>query len=229
MAKHYKAEAIAKIQRDGLIPLFYHPDPVTCRSVAQAVFQSGCNSIEFTNRGEGALQAFESIVAHARSAHPGGLVGAGSINDAKTAEQFLSLGADFIVGPGFDEGVAHLCNRQRILYIPGCATVTEILTATRHEAELIKLFPADALGGPGFVKALKGPLPWLKAVVTGGVRATEESLTEWFTAGAEVLGLGSDLISKDVLGRSDFIGLQQQLEALLSVARRLRGRESSSE
>jgi 2-dehydro-3-deoxyphosphogluconate aldolase / (4S)-4-hydroxy-2-oxoglutarate aldolase len=229
MATHHKAEAIAKIRGDGIIPLFFHPDPVTCRSVAQAVFQSGCNSIEFTNRGEGALNAFASIVEHARSNHPGALVGAGSINDAHTAAQFLSLGADFIVGPGFDEGVAQLCNRQRILYIPGCATVTEILTASKHEAELIKLFPADALGGPGFVKALKGPLPWLKAVATGGVRATEESMNEWYSAGTEVLGLGSDLISRDVLARSDYIGLQQQLAALLLVARRLRGSRNSSE
>jgi 2-dehydro-3-deoxyphosphogluconate aldolase/(4S)-4-hydroxy-2-oxoglutarate aldolase len=227
MATHHKVEAIEKIRGDGLIPLFFHPDLVTCRSVAQAVFQSGCNSIELTNRGENAISSFAAIVEFARKEFPGALVGAGSINDAETASQFLSLGADFIVGPGFDEGVAQLCNRQRILYIPGCATVTEILTASKHEAELIKIFPADALGGPGFVKAIKGPLPWLKAVATGGVRATEESLTEWFSAGTDVLGLGSDLISKDVIDRSDYIGLQQQLAALLSVARRLRGSGNS--
>lgn len=218
MAKHHKAEAVAFIRRDGLMPLFYHADPAICRQVAEAVFKSGCSSIEYTNRGEGALDAFKSIVAYARNDFPDGMVGAGSIIDAQTAARFLDLGADFIVGPGFDEEVAQLCNRHDVLYIPGCATVTEIIKASRSGAELIKIFPADALGGPGFVKAVKGPLPWLKAVVTGGVKATEESLAEWFSAGAEVVGLGSDLIGKDLFNSADYSGLQQRLAHLLAIA-----------
>lgn len=150
-------------------------------------------------------------------------MGAGSISDSNTAAQFLGLGADFIVGPGFSENVAHLCNRHNVLYIPGCATVTEILRASECGAQLIKIFPADALGGPNFVKALKGPLPWLKAVATGGVKATPQSLTEWFAAGVEAVGLGSDLIGKDVLMRKEYAPLQQWLSKLLEVARSCRG------
>jgi 2-dehydro-3-deoxyphosphogluconate aldolase / (4S)-4-hydroxy-2-oxoglutarate aldolase len=229
MATHSKAQVITKIREDGLIPIFFHADLVTCRSVAEAVFQAGCHSIEFTNRGEGALESFTSVIDISRNRYPGTLVGAGSINDDLIAEKFLLLGADFIVGPGFDEGVAQLCKRHDVLYIPGCATATEILRATKFGAELIKIFPADALGGPDFVRALKGPLPWLKVVVTGGVRATDESLTEWFDAGAEVLGLGSELIGKDVIIRSDYIGLQKQLARLLSTARKIRGNISIRE
>ena len=221
MARHYKTEAVARIMDLGLVPLFYDPDPDTCSAVADAVFASGCHCIEFTNRGEGALPAFAAVVERARR-DPNAMAGAGSINDAETAAQFLAHGADFIVGPGFSEGVARLCNRHQVLYIPGCGTVTEVLTAAEHGAQLIKIFPADALGGPAFIKALKGPLPWLKAVATGGVKATPQSIKEWFAGGAQAVGLGSDLIGKDVLAKKQFGEVRNRLAELLEVVRDIR-------
>jgi 2-dehydro-3-deoxyphosphogluconate aldolase / (4S)-4-hydroxy-2-oxoglutarate aldolase len=222
MAMHDKSAAAARIRELGLVPLFYHSDPGLCRSVGDAVFASGCDCLEFTNRGEGALSSFAALIERARG-HPKALVGAGSINDAETAGRFLDLGADFIVGPGFSRSVARLCNRKQVLYMPGCATVTEVLVASQKGAPLIKIFPADSLGGPAFIKALRGPLPWLQAVATGGVKATPESLREWFKSGVAAVGLGSDLIGKDVLENRGFSGLERRLKELLAVVRDIRG------
>lgn len=222
MARYSKINAIEKIERLGIMPLFYHNESEVCKSVARAVFSAGLDVLEFTNRGDGALEAFSSIVEVARSEYPNAIIGVGSVNDAFVASQFIMRGADFIVAPGFDEATARLCNRHRILYIPGCSTVTEILAATELGVDLIKLFPADALGGANFLKALKGPLPWLKAVATGGISNEPELLAQWFASGVTALGMGSNLISKDVLDKSDWIGLQEKITRILAIVSKIK-------
>lgn len=222
MTKYSKFEAMGKIEQLGIMPLFYHHDKEVCQSVARAVFSAGMDVIEFTNRGDGALDAFSSIVELGRAEYPNALVGIGSVNDAYVASQFIMRGANFIVAPGFDETTARLCNRHKILYIPACSTVTEIMAATELGVDLIKLFPADALGGFNFLKALKGPLPWLKAVATGGISNDPESLTQWFAAGVSALGMGSNLISREILEKLDWVALQAKLESIVALVQNIK-------
>ena len=128
----------------------------------------------------------------------------GTIVDAPTAALFINLGADFIVGPMFNRDIVELCNRRKIAYVPGCATLTEISQAEAAGVELVKIFPGSVLG-PAFVKAVKGPQPWSRMVVTGGVTPTQAGIQEWFGAGAAAVGIGSQLIRPDWIqnGRYD--------------------------
>ena len=97
--------------------------------------------------------------------------------DAPTAALFIASGANFIVGPGFNPEISRLCNRRKILYIPGCATETEISTAEEYGAEICKVFPGETIGGPAFIKAVMAPCPWHRLMPTGGVDATEASVS----------------------------------------------------
>jgi 2-dehydro-3-deoxyphosphogluconate aldolase/(4S)-4-hydroxy-2-oxoglutarate aldolase len=151
--------------------------------------------IELTDRGPAAWAVFTTLAEQAARHDPQAILGAGSVRDPEAADRFIASGARFIVGPSFSADVARLCNRRRVPYLPGCATPTEIVAAEESGVELVKLFPGDSLG-PGFLKAIRGPLPETQVVVTGGVQATEASVGEWIRAGAACLGFGSALITK---------------------------------
>ena len=179
----------------GVLPLFYTPDGDRALRIAAALREGGARVIEFTDRGQGAWAAFTALADQAARHDPDAILGAGSIRDPEAADRFIAVGARFIVGPSFSTEVARLCNRRRIPYIPGCATPTEIVAAEEWGVELVKLFPGDTLG-PGFLKAIRGPLPQSQVVVTGGVQATEESVSEWIGAGAACLGFGSALVTR---------------------------------
>jgi 2-dehydro-3-deoxyphosphogluconate aldolase / (4S)-4-hydroxy-2-oxoglutarate aldolase len=109
-----------------------------------------------------------------------------------------------------------------VAYVPGCATVTEIGLAEESGCEIVKLFPGDAVGGPGFVKALRGPSPWTRTMPTGGVEPTEESLGAWFDAGAACVGMGSKLITKELVEARDFEGLTVKVRQKLELVARCR-------
>ena len=190
-----RMEVITAALDAGVLPLFYTPDADRALRITAALREGGARVIEFTDRGPGAWTAFSRLAEEAARHDPAAILGAGSIRDAEAADRFIAAGARFIVGPSFSEGVARLCNRRRIPYLPGCATPTEIVTAEEWGVELVKIFPGDTLG-PAFVKAIKGPLPETQVVVTGGVQATEQSVRAWIGAGAACLGFGSALITK---------------------------------
>ncbi len=177
--------------------------------------RAGIAAIEFTNRGDRAPQVFADLVDRLRDRESKLIVGAGSIVDASTAAWFVAAGAEFIVGPTFDAGAATYCNRRNIAYIPGCGSATEIGLAEAHGAEIVKLFPADTLGGPRFVSAILGPSPWSLIMPTGGVRATAESVAEWIGAGAACLGIGSQLIGRQVLVDGNSDGLESKARDVL--------------
>jgi 2-dehydro-3-deoxyphosphogluconate aldolase / (4S)-4-hydroxy-2-oxoglutarate aldolase len=191
----------------GVLPLFYHGEAETAADLVSACVRGGARLIEFTNRGERAYPVFAELVGHFGKAAPEVILGAGSILDAPTAALFIAAGADFIVGPSFNPEIARLCNRRKVLYIPGCATETEIGNAEEYGAEICKVFPGDAAGGPGFVKAVLAPCPWHRLLPTGGVDATEASISEWIQAGAAAVGLGSKLVSKQAIEKKDFDGI----------------------
>jgi 2-dehydro-3-deoxyphosphogluconate aldolase/(4S)-4-hydroxy-2-oxoglutarate aldolase len=204
MARTMRLEAINTLLETGVLPLFYHGDAETAAGLVSACARGGARLVEFTNRGERAYPVFVELI---RQAGAEVILGAGSILDAPTAALFIAAGANFIVGPSFNPEIARLCNRRKILYIPGCATETEISTAEEYGAEICKVFPGDSAGGPGFIKAVLGPCPWHRLLPTGGVDATEASISEWIQAGAAAVGLGSKLVSKQAIEKKDYDGI----------------------
>ncbi len=203
------------------MPLFYHENAGLSARVMQAVFEGGVDLLEFTNRGSRAMEVFGELTVLKRKSFPEAALGIGSITDADNARDFIRAGADFVVSPLLKKEVVDACREEGILHIPGCSTLTEIHQAETWGAEMVKVFPAAQLGGPAYIKAIKGPCPWLSIIVTGGVKATTEDLKAWHDAGVEGFGLGSDLISKDLVSRGDFEGLTRKVQELARFVREL--------
>jgi 2-dehydro-3-deoxyphosphogluconate aldolase/(4S)-4-hydroxy-2-oxoglutarate aldolase len=210
MARFTRLEVINTLLDIGLVPLFYNGDIETSVGLAAACSRGGAKVVEFTNRGEGAYPVFTELVKHFASADAEVILGVGSIMDAPTAALYLAAGANFVVGPGFNPEIAKLCNRRKVLYIPGCATETEISTAEEYGAEICKIFPGQTVGGPAFIKAVMAPCPWHRLMPTGGVDATEASLTEWIKAGAAAVGMGSKLITAQAVKDKDYDGIAKK-------------------
>ena len=191
-------------------------------AIGGAVARGGARVIEFTNRGDHALEVFSELERFCRAAHPEVILGAGSILDAPTAGLYINSGANFIVGPVLNAEVARLCNRRKVAYSPGCGTAGEISQAEELGCEIVKIFPGDLVGGPAFVEALRGPCPWTLLMPTGGVDITEESLSAWFSAGVPCVGVGSKLVSADLVAAQDWEMLQQRVAETMSLIRRCR-------
>ena len=211
MARFSRLEVITRILDTGLIPLFYNGDVQLSIELASACSRGGAGVIEFTNRGELAYPVFTELITHFNAGDPTVILGVGSIMDAPTAALFIANGANFIVGPGFNPEIARLCNRRKILYIPGCATETEISNAEEYGAEICKVFPGETIGGPAFIKAVMAPSPWHRLMPTGGVDATEASVNEWIKAGAAAVGMGSKLLSPQAIKDRDFDGISNKV------------------
>jgi 2-dehydro-3-deoxyphosphogluconate aldolase/(4S)-4-hydroxy-2-oxoglutarate aldolase len=208
----------------GVIPVFYHPDVEVCRKVIQACADGGAKCVEFTNRGEFAAHVFYEVTRHFAKADPGVIMGVGSVVDAPTAGIYIANGAKFVVGPLTNPEVARLCNRRKIPYSPGCGSATEIADAEELGCEIVKVFPGGSVGGPEFVKSILGPCPWTKIMPTGGVDCTEESLTKWFRAGVACVGIGSNLITKQLLDAKDYAGVANRVRETIALIRKIRGK-----
>ncbi len=208
MARFDRLTVYNRLIGDGMLPLFYHRDSELVTKVGAALAKGGCRALEFTNRGDGAIEVFKNLLHFTERNYPDMVLGVGSIEDAATAALYIAYGANFIVGPNFNPEIARLCNRRKIAYMPGCGTVSEIAQAEELGAEIVKLFPADALGGADFVKAVLGPRPWTRIMPTGGVSPDESNLREWFEAGVACVGMGSKLIRGDWLKSGDFEAIE---------------------
>lgn len=223
MARFMRLEVIQSILEAGILPLFYHGEMKTAAAVINGCVRGGAKAIEYTNRGEMAYPVFSELVRHFNKANPAVIMGVGSIQDAPTAALFIAAGANFIVGPSFNPEIARLCNRRKILYLPGCSTETEISTAEESGAEICKIFPGESAGGPAFIKAVMAPCPWHRLLPTGGVDATEGSIREWINGGAAALGLGSKLISAQILKEEKFDLLSEKTEQCIQWVQAARG------
>jgi 2-dehydro-3-deoxyphosphogluconate aldolase / (4S)-4-hydroxy-2-oxoglutarate aldolase len=210
MARFMRLDVINTLLDIGLVPLFYNADINTSIELASACSHGGAKVVEFTNRGELAYPVFTELVKHFSKADPSIILGVGSILDAPTAAIYIVAGANFIVGPSYNSEIAKLCNRRKILYMPGCATETEISTAEEYGAEICKIFPGETIGGPAFVKAVMAPCPWHRLMPTGGVDATEASVNAWIQAGAAALGMGSKLVSAQAVKEKDYEDIAQK-------------------
>ena len=222
MARHSRMETLTRIKTLGLVPIFNTPDVSTATSILEASYAGGATVIEFTNRGDRAIEVFGQLAAQRDSRWPELILGAGSVLDASTAAMYIAAGADFIVSPALVEEVALLCNGRKIPFMPGCGTVTEIHTAHTLGVEMCKLFPGDCLGGPAFIKAVKGPMPWTEMIAMGGIAPTAESLGEWFAAGAACVGMSSKLFTKECLRSGDFEGITQNIKKTLQIIQDVR-------
>jgi len=216
MAKFDRLTVLNTIIESGLVPIFYHDDLEVVKRVVDAVAAGGARVLEFTNRGDRAWHRFTELIEYCDQAHPDLILGAGSIADAPTAALYVASGANFIVGPIFNPAVARLCNRRKIAYAPGCGTVSEISTAESYGVEIVKIFPGGQIGGPAFVKAVRGPMPWTRFMPTGGVAASEESLRGWFEAGACCVGMGGKLIRKEWLAAGDYDAITENVRQVLA-------------
>ena len=146
MARFERLKVYNTIFEDGMIPLFFNKDKKEAKEITEELVKGGSRLLEFTNRGEGALDVFSYLTNIAPEFFPSLIIGAGTIIDAPTAALFIANGADFIVGHSFDEEIARLCNKRRIPYIPGAATINEIIRAEEFGMELIKIFPGETVG-----------------------------------------------------------------------------------
>jgi len=221
MAQFKRLEVYISMRETGIIPVFNHNDANVCIKVMEACYAGGARVFEFTNRGDFAHKVFVEISRKRAEKYPDLVLGAGSIMDSSTAALYIQLGADFIVSPVLKEDMAITCNRRKIAWLPGCATLTEISKAEELGAEVIKIFPASQIGGPAFIKNVKGPCPWTQIMPTGGVKPTEENLNEWFNAGAFCVGMGSQLIVKKNDGSYDFKLITEKTRYALNIYQNL--------
>jgi 2-dehydro-3-deoxyphosphogluconate aldolase/(4S)-4-hydroxy-2-oxoglutarate aldolase len=204
MSRFTRIKVATVMMETGIIPVFYHRDIHTCMQVLKACYDGGIRVFEFTNRGDYAHEVFRDLNKYAEKEIPEMILGVGSVVDAGTASLYIQMGAAFIVSPIINEETGRTCNRRKILWSPGCGSVSEISKAEELGAEIVKIFPGSQVGGPGFVEAVKGPMPWTNIMPTGGVEATEESLSVWFKAGAACVGMGSQLLKKSLIEQNDF-------------------------
>ena len=223
MARFDRLTVLNTVLADGMVPLFFEADPQTAIRITEALYAGGSRVLEFTNRGDFAIDVFGAVVRHAAEHLPEMMIGAGSVEDAPTAALFIAQGASFIVGPNLNPELARLCNRRKIAYMPGCGTVTEIATAEEWGVEIVKVFPAGAVGGPDFIKQVLGPRPWSRMMPTGGVKNDEADLRRWFDAGVVCVGLGSDLVRKQWIASGDYDALTASTRAALDTIRAIRG------
>lgn len=205
----------------GMVPLFYHSDIEIAKKTLKACYDGGARLLEFTSRGDFAHNIFEELNQYALAELPEMIMGVGSVTDAAAASLYMQLGANFIVTPVLREDIAVVCNRRKVLWSAGCGSLTEIAKAEELGGEIIKLFPGS-IYGPGFVKAIKGPQPWTSIMPTGGVSTEEDNLRGWFGAGVTCVGMGSQLISKEILAQENYTGLKEKVAATLSLIKKIR-------
>jgi 2-dehydro-3-deoxyphosphogluconate aldolase / (4S)-4-hydroxy-2-oxoglutarate aldolase len=215
MARFSRLDVYEAMISSGLVPIFFNGDAHVAQSVVQACLDGGTRVMEFTNRGEQALKIFSHLSDYMQSVKSPVVLGVGSIVDAPTAALFIAHGANFIVSPNFNPEVAKLCNRRKIPYLPGCATVTEISNAEELGVEIVKIFPGETIGGPAFIKAIQGPMPWTRIMPTGGVEPTADGVAKWIKAGAACLGLGSNLIRKDDVASGNYAAVSENVANVL--------------
>jgi len=223
MARFSRLEVLNAIVETGLVPVFYNPDVEVAKKIAAAAAAGGARVLEFTNRGDFAPFVFTELARHLAQSNPKIILGVGSIVDAPTAALYIASGANFVVGPNLNPEVARLCNRRKIAYSPGCGSASEIAQAEELGVEIVKIFPGDCVGGPGFVKAILAPCPWTRLMPTGGVETTKESITAWFKAGIAAAGIGSNLIKKEWVAAENYAAITAKTAEVLAWIREARG------
>ena len=218
-----KVEVMNLIPEQGVLPLYFTKDTEVSINVLKALYQAGIRAVEYTNRGEAALQNFKEMRKVCDTELKGMYLGIGTIKNGDMARTFIDAGADYIICPGLVESVAKAADAAGVLWVPGCMTPTEIISAETLGAKMIKLFPGNILG-PDFMSAIKELFPDLKFMPTGGVDTTKENIGAWFKAGVCAVGMGSKLISKTLLEAKDYAAIESQTREVLAIVQALRAK-----
>jgi 2-dehydro-3-deoxyphosphogluconate aldolase/(4S)-4-hydroxy-2-oxoglutarate aldolase len=221
MAQFSRIEVATTMANTGLVPLFFHNDLEVSKKILKACYDGGARLLEFTSRGDFAFEVFGELTKYAIRELPGMIMGVGSVTDAAAASLYMQLGANFIVTPVLREDIATICNRRKVLWSPGCGSLTEIARAEELGCEIVKLFPGG-IYGPDFVKAIKGPCQWTSIMPTGGVSPTKENLESWFNAGVTCVGMGSKLIKKNQDGSFDYVAIESLVRKSLEIIANLK-------
>jgi 2-dehydro-3-deoxyphosphogluconate aldolase/(4S)-4-hydroxy-2-oxoglutarate aldolase len=224
MARYRRIDVLNAMYGTGVVPVFYHPDVDVVTSVARACARGGARLLEFTNRGDLAWEVFRELERFCAKELKEMITGVGSVVDPGTATLYINNGASFVVGPVLNPEVARTCNRRKVPYSPGCGTASEVSAAEELGCDIVKIFPGAEVGGPPFVKAVLGPCPWTSIMPTGGVEPTEASLSAWFKAGVACVGIGSNLITKEILAARDWDGLAAKVAETLAIVKKVRGK-----
>ncbi len=204
------------IVQQGMLPLYFNADENVTIEVLRAIYRAGIKAVEYTSRGETALSNFTKMVEVRNAEMPDLLLGIGTIKNQKQAADYVAVGADFFISPGFVPEVAEYLNGLGILYSPGCMTPTEIIAAENAGVKFIKLFPGNMLG-PDFLSGIKDIFPNLVFMPTGGVDTTSENISGWFKAGVSAVGMGSKLISKQLMADKDYATIESETKKVLEL------------
>ena len=207
-------QIVQLLNQQGLMPLFFDADTSKSIAVMEALYNGGVRLIEYTNRGAEALDNFVAMRKVATKNYPDLFLGAGTIKDAHTAQEFIHAGADFLISPALAMDVYEVAKESEILWIPGCMTPTEILQAEKAGVKLVKLFPGNVLGA-SFMQAIKELFPGMQFMPTGGVDTTIENLQSWFSAGVCAVGMGSKLIAASTLQQNNYAAITEMVKEVL--------------
>lgn len=199
----------------GMIPVFFNAKIELAKKIVESAYHGGARVFEFTNRGANAFEVFGELLPFVQSL-PGAALGIGTILNGRDARKYIDAGAQFIVSPIFKKEMAEVCLSQDTIWIPGCATLTEMVSARDAGAAVVKLFPASVLG-PKFVSAIKQVVPDLKVMPTGGVDTSEKNLREWFNAGVMCVGMGSQLLEPELISTRDWPKLAARVSNVLDL------------
>ena len=205
-----RAETCARIEAVGIVPVIRAASPALALRAAEAVLAGGISVFEITMTVPDAPAVIKELSARlgARA-----VVGAGTVLDAEAAGRCIDAGAAFVVSPGFDPATVAAAHARGVPAMPGALTPTEVIAAWKAGADMVKIFPASAVGGPKYLRALRGPLPDVKLLPTGGVNAA--TAADYIAAGAAALGVGSELVDPAALARGDDALLTTRARELL--------------
>ncbi|KAA5541621.1 beta/alpha barrel domain-containing protein [Adhaeribacter rhizoryzae] len=213
-----KAQVLKTIVDQGMLPLFFYESPEVSLEIVKTLYRAGIRTLEYTNRGPAALANFTFLKKELAAEFPDMQLGIGTIKTPADAEAFIKAGADYIIAPIVNPAVARVTNEAGLLWVPGCMTPTEIFLAQENQAGLIKIFPANIVG-PNFISSIKELFPGQLFMPTGGVEIDPENLRSWFKAGVCAVGMGSKLISKDVLANQQYDALYSETVRALELVK----------
>lgn len=224
MASFSRMQVLNSILNIGVVPIFYYPDVEVAKRVVAACVEGGAKVMEYTNRGDRAIHVYHELIEFLHRTAPDCVLGVGSIIDPGTAAMYINEGASFVVSPSLSAEVARTCNRRKIAYIPGCGSESEIELAEELGSEIVKIFPANLMGGAEFVRSVLAPCPWHALMPAGGVEATRENLQTWFKAGVACVGMGSNLLRKDWIKAGEFEAISRAVADVIHWIADIRGR-----
>ncbi len=220
MSRFTRMQVLNTMYDTGLVPIFYNGDLNVSKQVIKACVAGGAKIVEFTNRGDRAWNVFTALISFLEHEAPEVMIGIGSVIDAPTAAMYIASGANFVVSPVLVAETARVCNRHKVPYLPGCGTVGEISRAEELGCEIVKIFPGGSIGGPSFIRSIKGPMPWTSILPTGGVSL--DNAAAWIEAGAACLGMGSKLIRKDWVAAGAYDLIRENVASALKLIQEAR-------